>query len=758
MADDSILKIILRFITDRASLDAAKQSIQGAEKATVGLAKETKSAGKAANEFSTGMRVASQQSTATTTTLRQTSEAFRGIAVAAGAAGAAITGPLLLSGQAYIAWFGRSEAASRSWLQSTSRLEDANRRLGRVVVETIVPGLEQAATFAEQLAGIAEANPWLVQGGLTGGGALLGVAALGVAAAQITTMVKGVRSILVGAQGISATFGAAEAAGGASAGLSLGASAVALGGLGVLGAATSSLELAKNAALSAIMDAIAKTTTGQELADMPETAQLALKMYKALVIALSGGSFLNFALDMAGIVQNSKPAGGTPNWDEINKRGTGPAGDYQSFARSLAASFQQAIPLYQAYQDKVIALETETGKRRQDIILAYSANLLKLDEDYAKQRARIAQDNAKSETRRLEDYHRQQGKEARDFARNEAETEASYYADRMKRARDFGVEAQRDEEDHQRDMQSMSADHAERVRDLAGSRDALGLAREQRSYERQRKEAEDNYQTQQKRKNADYARDLDDAEKAFSDQRAQRLDDYERRLQDEKEAFALETQRRQSDYAQTLRDLKDHFNDQKVALTLAFGDQMGAIDKFHDDAKLAYDAAFVAQLNQLNAHLTGQFNMQTKAQAQASLEFKKFLDSLTGQVTGEGDPYCAPGYHWDAKKKACVADKTGKEPHVVITPGVGAPSVSGPAFVSGNSSSTTAAERLLSGPMSNDRILANLARSNAFSVDVGGINIEGGGGQAMLNKLLAVVDERITASWNDFDDALDTLQ
>jgi len=108
--------------------------------------------------------------------------------------------------------------------------------------------------------------------------------------------------------------------------------------------------------------------------------------------------------------------------------------------------------------------------------------------------------------------------------------ESDYYANRLRMAQSFGLETTRLEQDHQRDMRRAAEEHNRRLSKLADSRDALGIEDEMQSYETERRNAEEDYQTQAQRRNQDFAQQLRDLEQSFRQQRQTRIDQYNQQL------------------------------------------------------------------------------------------------------------------------------------------------------------------------------------------------------------------------------------
>lgn len=179
---------------------------------------------------------------------------------------------------------------------------------------------------------------------------------------------------------------------------------------------------------------------------------------------------------------------------------------------------EEALAVFQEYQDERAAIEEETERQRNDIVK-----------------------RAGDERARLEEQILQAIIE---FGKQEAQHEQDYYRSRARRAQAAGKEMARAEEDHQLKMDRMREDSLVRQGTLIDQRDALGLRREQRSYEIERQRAEEDNTTKLSRRNADFAAEMAQMEVNFQFQQARRAEDFALRQAKLEEELALVNQRR----------------------------------------------------------------------------------------------------------------------------------------------------------------------------------------------------------------------
>ena len=123
-------------------------------------------------------------------------------------AGAAVTAPLLLSVKSYVDKYKETEPIAARFVTAQQNLAAASERVGRVLAEYIVPGMEKAAELASQMAAFVEANPGVAQAALNIGAILTVGGGLITASAQLAGTIATVKG-LMGAGG--AATGAAGA-------------------------------------------------------------------------------------------------------------------------------------------------------------------------------------------------------------------------------------------------------------------------------------------------------------------------------------------------------------------------------------------------------------------------------------------------------------------------------------------------------------------------------------------------------------------
>lgn len=587
--------------------------------------------------------------------------------------GGLLEAPFIKAAADYVKQAGKTEETSRKWLEATDDIHASYLRIGRVAAREILPSLEQAANLAERGARLVEQHPELVQAALTIGGGLIALGTFGVIAAQGIKLYADFKLIsaavlqntaadkmlaAAGLQNKSALGGIGGGALGTAAAFApIGIAGLAFGGAMGLGASRLS-----EALWSAILgkETLHKIQTGEQNA-----------IGGLIGLALGSGArslFTQLTNFMWGVNQGTTSGG---------SRGMGGGGEHEM-------EMLRVIP-----------------QRAVDAFVAYRESELKAEETYSSARIKLIRNTeerlTQNENSSRDKLQAAQIKEASAFARSEQQAQDVYYDERAKKARDFGITIERLEQDHQKQMKQLAADGNLRVMELAGQRDALGLARELRKNEKDRQKAEETYQKDISRRNADYALTLRDAEDNYKEERARRLDDFKQRQAEARDQLdeQLRDQRQAALQArdQTLADMQDSFNQQREARTAAFHDQ----------------------LNQIDDHLTGEHDARLKWYAKMSADLEKWLQGMQGQFHSN-----LPG--WPDTGTTMDSINTGTSGITGVPPvGYGPPHFQEGGYTPGglirahagefvlNPSTTRAAERYAGGRLTQDRIMAQLA-------------------------------------------------
>lgn len=579
------------------------------------------------------------------------------------------------------------ESAAR-WNAAQKEMQASFARIGGVAVDKLLPLVESTSDLVKQIADLLEKHPGIVAlalgvgGGLKAGGMVL----QGIGQYQ---MMQGTLQHLTGntLQGLAGNAIAKYIGSAATVSSTSMAARLAMAGAGQTGATASQFVLAPGLAKAA-------AAGGSALSAVPGAATLgggalggagALGVY-GLALGLGGlagkelGNGINrltgqdeqswgdilttvkqisaLASPLNGVAQGLKAAGfeeqGNAVWEFVKAmNGLGDAAQdaekktsksaLAAFAKANVQDFiafeKQKAEAATQYAEQVKQVEADAAKQRLQIIENFAAASAKAEQSYATANAQAARSFASANSQAAAQVKSQLGKLAADYAAQEKQAESDYYQSRSEAARSYSQEVQRAEQDHQREMLKLQADHQQRVSDLVDARDALGLAREQRSYEKQRAEAEGSYSLEAQRKNQDYARQMADLEASFAQARAQRLTDYRRQVAETENSyrearaqrareFAAQQQERAQQHNLEMARLKKEQEDQLKLLNQSSGEQLAKLREAYQKQSQMMQSAFIDRLNAMSKSILGDTKAYEKWMTDNATRFQTELNKL----------------------------------------------------------------------------------------------------------------------------------
>lgn len=521
------------------------------------MRKELEQAENAQHEITKDAEEQARNNAQTSYNLRDIGEKMNQIGQAMTNAGQGISNTLMGSVNAYLAASGQYSAEAVKWNAAQKEMQDAYARIGAVAIDKLTPMIEQAADLLNKIADFAEKNPELVEGA-----AKLGVALT--VGGQLTSAVAQFAMITGSLQGIAKMFGAGATA---AAGTEAAAGAATAGSLAlpVAGVLAASTAVAGGGAY--LSNQVRKNYGDEWASRVPMLAALTTPLTGGFGALVSSGAMLENAFkqltDTTAQTSTKISAANTPS----------------ALAQFSGKNIQEWI----SYQKQVEEAAAQYGEERAQIEAESEKQRTDITERYGQQRA-------ESEAR----YQQSRASAIARFAQTESDSQADYYKSRMDAAASYSIDVQRAEEDHQRQMRQMMLDHNDRVRGLVDERDALGLAREQRDYERQRRSGEDDYRLGAARRNQDFARQVAEMETQFRIQRERRLRDFTQQ-QDESAA----------QHAQEMATLDKNRQDQLDALDKSQQELLTKLKTGYDKQVQMMQTNFVDRLNTMSESISG---------------------------------------------------------------------------------------------------------------------------------------------------------
>lgn len=458
---------------------------------------------------------------------RESAEQLQQVGTTLGIAGAAIMAPFLLAARSYQQAVGEGEEASRRWTAANDRLKDAQIRVGRETTEALLPLMEKGADLADKFATLVEKHPDLVKAILIAGGSLASASAVISIIAQTQKLIATVRL------------------------LTTGAGAAAIGKLAALIANP----------IVAIPTAIAAGAS-YAYSEMVEAGNARPIKEVATAGAYKAGQL--WAGGLAGI-------GSQEDIDAVGTKWALAVGKFIGAFDDVIDKTEEAASAssgWSSAMENQVKVYLNYVKAEREAAVQYQQRQAELTRNY---QAQLAADAA--------EYNRSRSQAMRDFYNSERQAEAEYYRSRLQAARSYSIEAARAEEDHQRRIQQLREDYNDQAEDLIASRDALGLVRATRDYDRARRDADEEFRIESSRRAEDFARQQAEQAEQFAIQRAQRIADFKQRMADEADAYDLRRRQAEDQYRQQMADLQKNYNDERKKRRQAMIDQLSDLSQ-----------------------------------------------------------------------------------------------------------------------------------------------------------------------------------
>lgn len=695
---DNELDIIIRFLIDQAAQGHSLRAIESLERQF--------------KEFEDQIKAVKAQARELREISNRLASDFRGLFIG----GAAIAGGIFAIANKYVKDAKEATEVTEQWKEAQEDLAKSGNRIGAVFAEEALPLLLKATELAGKAASFIESHPEIVRAALNVGLITAGIGAIGVAVSKgirlyadiaylvavaqeqagIKQFERAVDKFLLGTAQFSKAGGVQAVAGKTTGKLAALGLLTEAGGATALGA---SLAAALGVALGAsINDLITKITgkgaytnqfltvgannLGQNVLSpvaqrvsgiSPEEAERKTLVFTALIGKLTG------AID-----ENS------PLWIKAAAAVKKSGDDLKNAEDSL-----EGVQASEQFEKLLSAYER------------YKADDLQLVQDHYRERAQIIGESLQQEeqaTRRMNDgiarVRSQAGGAIRQatqqFNEENRRAEVEYANQRAQIVRDGGIEIQRIEQGLQERLRKLALDHGERMDDLSRSRDALGLVKEQRRYNQERSEETRAANLEIRQRRQDLAVRLQELQQSFEQERAQRLTEFQARLQEIRTNAAAQIAELRTQHQAELREIRE----QRVA-------RIRELDQQFLDERKRRTQQFLQQVRDLDASLLGEQNLKKSYQAKMIADLDKFLAAYRQKIGSLANS--RPAGKWMGGYAAYGTYTLGD------SPGGGR----GKSEYVMTGSTTEAAERLLGGQLTQEKILSAMGMyagaRNAFN-------------------------------------------
>jgi len=487
------------------------------------------------------------------------------VGMAVANAGTAINNVITGSITAYLATANAFDSSANRWKAAQAEMQASFARIGGIAIQQLLPTVELVARVTDDIAKLVEKNPWMVNAAVGMGSVMLLIGKTTELITQTALLIMAVQML----QKTSMFSSLTGMLGGDSSAGALGAVALPVAGIvtaitgGVLAGLAGNELLNKGGAPNAptnqvlTVGALGLGTMFGNLMNLDDKEIQRKALVFAAVIA-----------KMTGAIDENSPMW-LKAWQSIPQNAPSTTND-QTFA-------QQNVDLYIQYE-----------QAKADAAAKYGEQIKQVEADTAAKRVQIIQQFATQAAAAESNYARQRSSAVSSYQNAEAKAEEAYQQQRLKAQETFNVDMQRMAQDHQIALQKLEEGHTSRVRDLVAARDALGLMKENESYQQQKNDENSKYNLEAQRKKEDYQRQMADLLTNFITQRNQRAKDFAIQMADMAKAHAAEMATLQQNEQDQLDLLAKSKQDQLSKLRDAYAQQVDLLDK-----------GFIQQINKM---------------------------------------------------------------------------------------------------------------------------------------------------------------
>lgn len=530
---------------------------------------------------------------------------------------------------------------TRAWTAETDKLARLQARAGESIAKQVLPYLKQAVQFAETATGFIEQHPEVVRAALNTGLVLTTLGTIGLLLSKGIKVVADV-AYIAGATGqIKAAQVQLEASINQLAAAGIQAKTSKFGGFTGLGGAVKGALSGAGAALAAT---VAATLTAMGL------GFLAGRTYYDKIIAereglatsgqiFTGGAYLlgtklfsRIARDDAeqaerkSIILAAIIGKLTRTIDESSPLWQRAANYIKGAAETVTVAIGQlrgseheteVVEAFMRFREDIAKLEEETGRKRVEVIEDAARRIENAERQWAERIADIWADYRSRVSEITGDYLRQQQRDEEDYARRRQEMEI-----------DASRQIQRTREELLERLRKLEQDHQDRMYDLVGARDALGIVREKRDYARKVEEEKRNTNEEIQRIKEDTQRRLEELDRQHALEAQRRYEDYQRQLADAAE---------QRD--KRLEEAKADFEREQEEIRRQQEEKLKELDLFHQREMARIRQDFVDRVNDLDASLTGERGLRQYYYNQMLTDAEKWLIEYRRQLAEGMLPY-----------------------------------------------------------------------------------------------------------------------
>jgi len=550
--------------------------------------------------------------------------------------GGLLTAGILADAKSYVTAMGETTALSAEWLASENKIKTAGLEIGKTATEVALPALKASADVLEKIAGFIQSNPWIVSAALGVGAAMT---AVGVTTRIISELVRVTADIglLLGRmrliEGVESAHVAAVAAdtdaliahsiaeGGTS--LASGSGGL-LGGAGALANGASWLVSNSAAAggMAAGLEGLGATgavaAIGGLATGLTELGVIALgvvyifqnagKAFDTFTkIFQSDIGFMVMALEKMHMITQQQ---GTDFWNTFT--GNKPAPKIGSEDDPYRA---QETADFIAFQKQAATAAENFASQKADEVTQSEQQMADATANYENQRANI-----------IETTESQIATMARNFSEQEFKATRSHQEQVAKSNRDFAISQQNAARTHQNELQKLAEQHDRKIYDLAATRDALGIVKENQAYKDSVDQSNVQYNLQRQQAVQQFAIQQSDEKAAYEQQRADALAAYEQQ--------AADARAKESDQLAKL-DASHKAEMDKLAANEK--DKLAKMDEAYKKQVDLMQSAFVDRIDTLTHSIMGDTTAYDNWMIRSAQQLQNWINNYQTGITGYGN-------------------------------------------------------------------------------------------------------------------------
>lgn len=554
--------------------------------------------------------------------------------MALGQAGTALTSPV----DAYIKYAGMADKTSREWLATQKQIEMSTVKIGQNMAAVLAPVDKVKASLLSVVA-----NSKLLSGaGAVIGGAAKGIGGVAQTAGQFAFAYTSLQQLnflkeLQTASQAAAGAATAQAIASTEAAAANQAEAVASGEAAA--ADTAEAAASKGAAASNVIGKVGGGILGFVKSALPPLLAVYAGSQLAKPVARAAGNEAMGLGDIPKIAGQSiallvgeftaMKHGADAGREAVVKvsQALGLLGD--SANKTSGVMNEQAVQAYAQYRQQEAEAEKQNSAQRAQIVADGAQQRAELEKQGEQKRADIMQQYNQQVQRTAEDRARQDAQSIGDFILGENRSLADYYRQRAKIVEDGSEQIQKIEADHQRRIREMTQDHNDRVADLVDKRDALGLWRENRDFNRERQQADEETNAQIAQTRADLAKRLQEQQQEFAIMAGRRREDFNRRMAEQTAERAIEDARNKADHEADMKRLEQEQKDELAQLDQQQKDKLTQLDKQYQEERKKRARALGQQLIDLDYYLNGETSRRAQYYAYWTGQFEQYAQNIS---------------------------------------------------------------------------------------------------------------------------------